>query len=81
MIDFAAMRRALMEINDLIGDGYLIACSWNGKFMHVSIGKAPGDRRPWVMTLDSEEDYALNSDMLLREFVDGAKRWFREELP
>ena len=80
-IDLAEMRRQLMAINEHVGDVFLIGCAWNGKVMRVTVGKVPGIRRPWVMIMDEESDYAKNTDELIVEFAAGARRWFGEGKP
>jgi hypothetical protein len=80
-IDLTAMRAQLTAISKRVGDGFLISCAWDGEVMRVSAGKVPGDRRPWVMTMDCESDYQIDHEWLIAEFASGVRQWFAGEAP
>lgn len=75
-MDLGVMRRQLMEIESYLGDGYVTGAYWDGKVMRVFARLATVEGRPWVLTMDNEDDYSLDATSLVREFADGAKRWF-----
>lgn len=77
---FSDMRAALRTISGVVGEEYLVSCSWDGALMRVTIGRradAPNSwRKPWVMTLDSEDDYSIDPAKLVTDLAHGAKAWF-----
>lgn len=78
-MNFADMRASLQAISEVVGEGYLVSCSWDGSLLRVSIGRCADPhewRKPWVMTLDSEADYSTDPAKLIADFAHGAKVWF-----
>jgi hypothetical protein len=82
-VNFADMRAMLQHIGKVMGEGYLISCSWSDDVLRVCVGvRDSGDgtwRRPWCLTFDSPDDYAANPYALIAELVSGAKAWFSQK--
>lgn len=82
-LNFSDLRAALRSISEAVGDGYLVSCWWDGLLLRVSIGRRVNEpetyRKPWVMTLDSEADYSMDSARLVADFAHGALVWFGTE--
>ena len=79
MIDLNLIRIQLMAINERLGDGWVVSASWDGKVLTVITRpkNVPAPLRlPWVLTMESESDYALYADKQIDDFVAGAKQWF-----
>ncbi len=75
------IRIQLMAINERLGDGWVISASWDGKALSLMARpkNVPAPfKRPWVMTMESEDDYALDPSKLIERFAAGAKQWFEE---
>lgn len=76
MEQFEDVREFLSNIHDMLGEGYLVALSWDGLLLRASIARPASGKRQWVMTFDGDEDFSTESQELIDTFVSSALKHF-----
>lgn len=75
-IDFTDIKSALISIQSHLKPDCIVSFCWDGTTLSVVAAKPSTDMLPWHMTFDSEDDFDLDPDVLVKQFTDGAKAYF-----
>lgn len=75
-IDFVDIQSFLISIRSRLQPDCIASISWDGKNLKVTAAKPSSELRPWVMTFDSEDDFDIDPELLIKQFTDGAKAYF-----